>query len=177
MTAIIREDAEPLPASVPTSLRWVIERLLAKEPADRYDSTRDLYRELKQIRERYSEATTAQPTEIDASTRAPEVASIPAAARSRRRLSWLFTAVAILAALGAGVLWRSLRTPAEVRWTASIVGGPTNSITPRLSPDGQLLAFLAFIDELPQLGVMKPDGGSWTMLTSARDSGYVTTIS
>ena len=37
---------------MPAPLRWVIERLLAKEPAERYDSTRDLYRELKQIRER-----------------------------------------------------------------------------------------------------------------------------
>ena len=59
MTAIIREDAEPLPASVPMPLRWVIERLLAKEPPERYDSTRDLYRELKQIRDRHSETTSA----------------------------------------------------------------------------------------------------------------------
>src|SRR5438045_9460395 len=27
--------------------RWVIDRCLAKEPAERYDSTRDLYRELR----------------------------------------------------------------------------------------------------------------------------------
>jgi hypothetical protein len=44
-----------------------------------------------------------------------------------------------------------------------------------LSPDGQLLAFHAFIDELPQLGVMKPEGGTWTILTHDRDSGYVAT--
>ena len=51
MTAMIREEAEPLPAGVPLPLRWVIERLLAKDPAERYDSTLDLYRELKHIRE------------------------------------------------------------------------------------------------------------------------------
>src|SRR5215831_2799503 len=45
MAAIIRDEAEPLPDSVPAPLRWVIERLLDKEPAGRYDSTRDLYRE------------------------------------------------------------------------------------------------------------------------------------
>src|SRR5215831_6106014 len=54
MTAIIREEAEPLPATVPGPLRWVVERLLAKDPSDRYDSTRDLYRELRQSRERLS---------------------------------------------------------------------------------------------------------------------------
>src|SRR5262245_37930873 len=59
MTAIIREDPEPLPASIPPPLRWVIDRLLAKDPVDRYDSTRDLYRELRQIRDRLSDATNA----------------------------------------------------------------------------------------------------------------------
>ena len=57
MAAIIRDDAPPLPANVPTPLRWIIERLLAKDPAERYDSSRDLYRELKQLRDRLSEGT------------------------------------------------------------------------------------------------------------------------
>jgi serine/threonine protein kinase len=57
MAAIIRDDADPLPASIPSPLRWVIERLMSKDPADRYDSTRDLYRELKHIRERLSQAS------------------------------------------------------------------------------------------------------------------------
>jgi serine/threonine protein kinase len=57
LTAIIREEAEPLPATVPAPLRWIVERLLAKDPADRYDSTRDLYRELRQARDRLTEST------------------------------------------------------------------------------------------------------------------------
>jgi serine/threonine protein kinase len=57
LAAIIRDEAEPLPETTPAPLRWVIERLLAKDPADRYDSTRDLYRELRQMRDRLSEAT------------------------------------------------------------------------------------------------------------------------
>jgi hypothetical protein len=56
MTAIIREEPEPLPASTPAALRWIVERCLAKDPAERYDSTRDLYRELRQSRERLAEA-------------------------------------------------------------------------------------------------------------------------
>jgi hypothetical protein len=42
---------------VPAPLRWIIERLLAKDPTERYDSSRDLYRELKQLRDRLSDAT------------------------------------------------------------------------------------------------------------------------
>ena len=57
MTAIIREEPDSLPPTTPAPLRWVIERLLAKDPADRYDSTRDLYRELRLIRDRLSEGT------------------------------------------------------------------------------------------------------------------------
>jgi len=41
MTAIIREEFEPLPPTTPAPLRWIVERLLAKDPAERYDSTRD----------------------------------------------------------------------------------------------------------------------------------------
>src|SRR5579863_5928013 len=57
MTAIIREEAEALPAAVPAPLRWVIERLLEKEPGERYDSTADLYRELRQLRDHFGETT------------------------------------------------------------------------------------------------------------------------
>jgi serine/threonine protein kinase len=45
MTAIIREDPPVLPDSLRGPLRWTIERCLAKEPARRYDTTRDLYLE------------------------------------------------------------------------------------------------------------------------------------
>ncbi len=41
------------------AVRWVIERLLAKEPSERYDSTWDLYRELKQVNEHLSESASA----------------------------------------------------------------------------------------------------------------------
>ena len=58
MTAIIREEPEPLPSTIPAPLRWTIARLLAKEPCERYDSTRDLYRDLRQTIEHLSEAST-----------------------------------------------------------------------------------------------------------------------
>ena len=57
MSAIIREDPRPLPAGVPAPLQWVIERCLAKEPGGRYESTQDLYRELKAVRDHLSQVT------------------------------------------------------------------------------------------------------------------------
>ena len=47
MSAIVGDEARPIGqvnAAVPTMLRWVIERCLAKNPADRYGSTADLRR-------------------------------------------------------------------------------------------------------------------------------------
>ena len=57
LAAIIREDPEPLPASVPAPLRWIILRCLAKEPRDRYESSRDLFLELRSLREHLSDTS------------------------------------------------------------------------------------------------------------------------
>ena len=64
-----------LPAC-PAPLRWVVERCLAKAPADRYAATRDLARELGNLKERLSEISTVP----ESAPRAPE---IPMARRRR----------------------------------------------------------------------------------------------
>jgi eukaryotic-like serine/threonine-protein kinase len=59
LAAIIREEPEPIEASnpaIPAPFRWIVERCLAKEPKDRYDSTGDLASELKTLRDHLSEA-------------------------------------------------------------------------------------------------------------------------
>src|SRR5207247_384993 len=92
MVAIIREQPAPLPATIPAPLRWTIERCLAKEPVDRYDSTRDLYRELRQICEHVTETFTAS------------VAVTPAAVRRRRSIAVPALSLALLAIIIAALL-------------------------------------------------------------------------
>jgi predicted ATPase/serine/threonine protein kinase len=61
--AILGEQPEPIAAlnpEVPAPLCWAIERCLAKEPEKRYVSTRDLARELRAIRDRFSEKPARQ---------------------------------------------------------------------------------------------------------------------
>ncbi|HEU4939160.1 MAG TPA: serine/threonine-protein kinase [Vicinamibacterales bacterium] len=56
--AIINDDLPPMAAiggRTPAQLRWIIERCLAKDPADRYASTTDLHRELRMLRDRLTE--------------------------------------------------------------------------------------------------------------------------
>jgi eukaryotic-like serine/threonine-protein kinase len=134
MTAIIREDAEPLPATLPAQFRWIVERLLAKEPADRYDSTRDLYRDLRQLRDRLSESASASGVQ-PASTAVP----VPTT-RSRIGIPSVI-GVAVLAAI-AGWAFHPSATTAGYRFTPVEVVSDNPSIAV-WSPDGNAFAYVA----------------------------------
>ena len=57
LSAVIQDDPEPLSAAapkIPTNLAWIIERCLAKDPEERYASTRDLARDLAALRDHAS---------------------------------------------------------------------------------------------------------------------------
>ena len=58
MAAIISEEPPPIEVQLPAPLRWVIDRCLAKDAASRYESSRDLARELRNIRDHLSEVST-----------------------------------------------------------------------------------------------------------------------
>jgi Tol biopolymer transport system component len=145
MTAIIREEADPLPPTVPAPLRWVIERLLAKDPSDRYDSSRDLYRELRQIRDRLSQATSAS-----------DVLAAPRASRRRRVGLWLsLTAGGLAAAVTAAMFILPRPAPPGVdlsryRFAPISLDTPTER-NPAWSPDGRTLAYIANIGGIDQV--------------------------
>jgi hypothetical protein len=98
LAAIIREEPRPigeLAPATPTQLRWIIERCLAKESAERYASTVDLARDLASVRDHISELSGGE-------------AALPSGIRrrSRERLAWGVAAAALLLALAAGLLAR-----------------------------------------------------------------------
>ena len=165
MTAIIRDDVEPLPHALPAPVRWTIERCLSKDPDQRYDSTRDLYRELRQTRDGLSQ-TLGLP-------------AVTVAAAPRARLRWL-GAAAVVTAVAAGALlggwFQSLRQIATPAWAGVRLGGPVVALAPRVSPDGQMLALLTLVDGQTQVAIMKPDGGSWNVLTHDVTNGSATNV-
>jgi serine/threonine protein kinase len=156
MTAIIREDAEPLPASVPAPLRWTIERLLAKDPADRYDSTRDLYRELRQIRERSSESVSAQA--------APATRTVA----SRHRRMAVIAAVAAGPMLGAVLTLRLMprleTAQASYKFTP-IARHAGMKWDPVWSPDGKSIAYDDRVHGNSQIFVKAIGSADTTQLT------------
>ena len=169
MAAIIRDEPEPLPPNVPAPVRWTIERCLGKEPDHRYDSTRDLYRELRQTRDGLSQTLT-QP---------PSVLNGPARIRSR----WTAVVLAVVAASALLGMWlESLRHSAAPAWAGARLGGPVVAFGPRVSPDGQILALLTLVNRQTQVAILKPDGGSWrgeswSVLTHDAGNGSVTNVS
>ena len=60
LSAVLHDDPEPiarLRPGIPPPLRWVVERCHAKAAGDRYESTGDLAREIRGIREHLSEVS------------------------------------------------------------------------------------------------------------------------
>jgi serine/threonine protein kinase/tetratricopeptide (TPR) repeat protein len=61
LAAIVRDEPDPISTvnpEVPAEVQIIVERCLAKEPRDRYASTRDLARDLRDVRNRLSQQTT-----------------------------------------------------------------------------------------------------------------------
>src|SRR3984893_2571247 len=94
IVAILREDPAPLPESLQGPFRWSLERCLSKEPAQRYEATRDLFLELRQLRDRGSGIAAVS-------------SAVPSVSKSRRS-SPVVVGGAIAAGLGAGLIFASL---------------------------------------------------------------------
>ncbi|MGE5124974.1 MAG: protein kinase domain-containing protein [Betaproteobacteria bacterium] len=108
IAAIIEATPESLATlnpALPPPARWVIERCLAKEPAERYASTLDLARELRNVRERLPE--------VDSSGSSLHRVPAPSGrAAVRRSLRIGLAGLAMLAlAWGARHLWQGRAPP------------------------------------------------------------------
>jgi eukaryotic-like serine/threonine-protein kinase len=130
LSAILHEEPKPLvemAPETPATLRWIVERCLAKEPDRRYAATRDMARDLEILRDRTAEA-------------------VAAAGRGVRRRMWAGLAIAAIA-IGlatlfvAGYLQRASIKPRSVRFEIAAPPDVVSDDMPRISPDGRYLAF------------------------------------
>jgi Tol biopolymer transport system component len=142
LVAIMREEPEPIGQANPKApgpVRWIIERCLAKDPEERYASTKDLARDLASVRDHLSE------TSASGGVAAAEPARLP-------RRGWLFPAAAAL------VLGAALALAARVLLT----GRPDSKLqsrrltfqrgtisSARFAPDGQTVVYGAAWDGRP----------------------------
>ena len=141
LTAIIRDEPEPVAQvnpRAPAPLRWIVERCLAKDPDERYASTRDLARDLKSVREHIGEVTST------ASGAAAVVEPV-------RRRSWAIPAALaaiVLAAIGGLLVGRKTATVAQPTFHRLTFQRGT-VFTARFGPDGQTVYYSASWDGAP----------------------------
>ncbi len=133
LAAIVSNEPPPLDARVPAPLRWVIDRCLAKNPEHRYESTRDLYHELRSVRDHLSELS----TEIVQPMAAPSVA--------KRGGGWALPAAFLLGLavpVAFALVWvgRPLPDPSTYRFTP-FAFDPGGQSSPVFSPDGKAVAY------------------------------------
>ena len=137
MSAILAEEPLPIEANIPAPLRWTIERCLAKDPADRYDSTRDLHHELRSLRDHLSEASGIQKA-------LPEgIAASPTRRRARWPIPVAFVA-GLLVVLGIALALRGPETPDQSLYKfAPFSFDPGGNTDPVWAPDGKSVAYAA----------------------------------
>jgi serine/threonine protein kinase/Tol biopolymer transport system component len=141
--SILNEAPEPLTAvrtGVPMQLEWIVNKCLAKQASDRYQSAKDLIVDLRQ-------AGVASASGLSRATTMTSASGLQAAppATNARSTPWLMVAAALLVGLALASAWFIVRSPApETRpMTRVSVALPdiTSARFSQLSSTGEYLAF------------------------------------
>ncbi len=170
--AIVKDDAPDLSGSrspLPSSLERIVRHCLEKQPAERFQSARDVAFAL--------EALSGSSTSSDAGVAGGAVAPVPSRSTWPGKPVLIAMVILVAAALATGAWWATPRRHWPTHWVGEDLGGPPVAWGPRVSPNGQDLAFVAMIDNQTQVAMMKPGSGSWSVLTNDRTRGGASSIS
>ena len=133
------QPAEPLSEEIPPALRMVVEKALEKDPAERYQSMREMVVDLRRLARHTVE------------TRAP------VATRSRRGVA-LAVAALVIIAMGAGALWTMRPTATDAPRIRSIAVLPLQNLSrdpdQEFFSDGTTAALISNLAQIHDLGVI-----------------------
>ena len=156
MSAILREEPAGLTDSggkFPGELARVVHHCLEKEPAERFQSIRDVAFHLESLSS-VSSPTTASP--------------LATPARRSRAARWAIPLLGALAALAVGYVAGTLRKPASqpsIVEVHRLTDLPGHEGFPALSPDGKSVAFAAYAGQERQIFVRLVTGGQPLQIT------------
>ncbi|HEY1252371.1 MAG TPA: protein kinase [Thermoanaerobaculia bacterium] len=152
LVAIIREEPQPLSQlapKAPAPVRWIVERCLAKDPEERYASTKDLARDLRSLRDHLTE------TSVSGALQAAEPVKAP-------RRGWVVPAIAAIligAAAGALIHARLGRKPAPAPKFQQLTFQRGQILSARFAPDGQTIVYSgAWEGRPPEIFTARSDG-------------------
>ena len=167
MAAIVRDEVEPLKVKVPVPLKWLVERCLEKDPSRRFDSSRDLYQQLRTLRDHFSEAFSSGMQAVP-----PEVSAAQQTETRKKRfgLGVTLAMVMLAAALAGGVAWwlhpKGVQL-SDYKYSPFAV----NAHNPLWSPDGKMAVYAGEAGDDEQLFLRAMDSPTPQQLT--RSAGNV----
>lgn len=132
MAAIVGEEPPAIDERVPPPLRWIIEHCLQKERERRYESTRDLYWELRNLGDHFSETSTGALARV-----------VPPVKPRRWKIHVFWAACMLLAGLLAYLLRPSGQNIGSYRYTPFATDTSGKGIW---SPDGRALAYASKVN-------------------------------
>lgn len=161
LKTIVHGEAEPLSDGVPLALRMAVEKALAKDPAERYQTMRDLAVDLRR-------ATRLKVADVSA---------------SKRRRPWLWMAAAVILPIAAGAAgWMFRGTSVSVenplfnakftRFT-DFDGAEADAA---ISPDGRFVAFLSDRDGPFDIFLSQVGTGRFVNLTKGQQGELRSTL-
>jgi eukaryotic-like serine/threonine-protein kinase len=159
MTAVIRENPDSIDsnyAAVPGPLRWIIDRCLAKDPAERYASTRDLARDLQNLRDHFSDIRSSDTS--------------PALPQRKLHRSLFIPAILVVALASLAAIAYRMRPVPERRpvvFRALTYSGSDSS--PSVSPNAEFVAFRSDRDGSPRIWLKQLKSGNEIALTEGPD--------
>jgi eukaryotic-like serine/threonine-protein kinase len=170
LAAVIRDEPATIESQVPDfplQLRWIIERCLAKDPDERYASTRDLARDLAHLRDHISETS--------------QRVSVAAPVSGNRFSGWTravpWVVAAAFAAIAVFALLRTQPEPAArlVRFAVPLPAGvryapPEVSRAFSISPDGTRMVIEAISNRRRHLYLRPLDSDRATELEGSTDA-------
>ena len=154
LQTIIHQQPLPLGNEIPYALRIAVEKALEKEPAERYQTMRDLVVDLRHVTRQKPEELTPEP---------------PTTGPLHRRAWPLAAVIALTFVAGTAVgrwLWRQPATIERNVQFQRITDFVGMEDSPAISPDGKTVAFLAQAGGRRQIWIRLLAGGATVRLTN-----------
>lgn len=170
LQAIIHGEFDPLGDDVPVDVRLMIEKALAKDPAERYQTMRELVVDLRRAARRKREFI-SQPSGVTAPGLEPS---------SQPTARWAVFGFVAVAGIAAGWALRPITTAATVPGRAAAREVTVQRLTdlvgleeaPALSPDGKAVAFVSDVGGRRQIWVRLIASGAQVRLTTDDKDHY-----